>query len=91
MIFTTPLAKFLKKPSKYLKADEPCHVLTSRNTPQAALIKIELFEGLIKTDAWNQICEEWWEMHDKETVAVVQEGKKIMSEKKLSISSVSEI
>ena len=90
MIPITPLSKFLRKPSSCLEADQPYHVLISRNTPQAVLMKMELFEKLSQTDIWNEICEEWWEMQDEETLAVVKKGKKAMQERnydKLTIFS----
>ena len=82
MIPIASLSKFLRKPSSCLKADQPYHILISHNTPQAALIKMELFEKLSKTEVWNEICEEWWEMQDEETLTTVKEGKEIMQKKK---------
>ena len=77
MLPIIPLSTLTRQPNKVLNSNNPYDVLMSHNTPKAVILKVNVFEKLSKTPIWREICEEWWEAHDPETIAVVKKGKQM--------------
>jgi hypothetical protein len=74
------MSEFTRKPNEVLENNDLFTVLISHNEDKAVILKPEIFAKIKDSELWRGICEEWWELHDKETLDVVKKGKQMAKE-----------
>ncbi len=87
-ISITNLQRHLKK---VFHSKQPIHVVLSKNAVNGLVFSKEAAEMLIDSGILQQLREEWWEWHDKETVRVVRGSRKGQGEHSLSFDEWAKI
>lgn len=77
---TTSVSTLTRKPREVFSNKTPYTIVVSHSDPKGVILKPDIFEKISKTEIWNEICEEWGEAHDEETVNIVKKGKKMMKD-----------
>ncbi len=72
LISITNLQRQLKK---VFYSKQPIHVVLSNNAVSGIVFSKEAAELLLESGSLDQIREEFWELHDKETVDLVRRSK----------------
>ncbi|MFH0770265.1 MAG: hypothetical protein V1926_02705 [Candidatus Peregrinibacteria bacterium] len=72
-ISITNLQRQLKK---VFYSDQPIHIVLSNNAVSGIVFSKEAAELLLESGSLDQIREELWELHDPETVQLVQGSRK---------------
>lgn len=72
-ISITNLQRNLKK---IFISKQPIHIVLSKNTVNGMVFSKGATELLLESGALDQIREELWELHDKDTIQVVRQSRK---------------
>lgn len=83
LISITNLQRHLKK---VFYSKQPIHVVLSNNAVSGIVFSKKAAELLLTSGSLNQIREEFWELHDKETVELVQRSRKGTSQHSVPFS-----
>lgn len=83
LISITNLQRQLKK---VFYSKQPIHVVLSNNAVSGIVFSKEAAELLLESGSLDQIREEFWELHDKETVDLVRSSRKGRSDHSIPFS-----